>query len=171
MQRAEAKHPTRAVSSDHSVPSNLPLPHYSPQLIETRQGKDTPVECDKCLGEEGSAWLLGQSAQQYSCMAQLSMQEQGKEVKRSGQGEDVTCSPKPEDGILSVQMLLRLLVFWRFLTISGFGDLLIFVTLLTRLPAMRSYFPAGFLHNFFAGFVKWVWLVFAKGMFCICLNL
>ena len=111
MSRAEAEHPAQAVSSDRSVPSKLPPSHYSPLVIGTRQGKDTPVECDRCLGEEGSAWLLGQSAQQYSCMAQLSMQEQGKEVKRSGQGEDVTCSPKPEDGILSVQMLLRLLVF------------------------------------------------------------
>ena len=76
MSIAEAEHPAQAVSSDRSVPSNPPPSHYSPLVIGTRQGKDTPVECDRCLVDAGSAWLLGQSAQRYFCMTNSQQQEQ-----------------------------------------------------------------------------------------------
>ena len=59
--------------------------------------------------------------------------ERSKQVSKSGQGEDVTWSPEPEYGALPVEKLFRLLVFWWFLTTYGFGNLLIFVTLVTRL--------------------------------------
>ena len=65
-------------------------------------------------------------------MAQLSMREQGEEGKISvNQDQDLTCSPKPEDDVLAVQMLLRLLVCFVVLVTYGAGDLVAFVTLRT----------------------------------------
>jgi hypothetical protein len=46
-------------------------------------------------------------------------------------GEDLTCSPKPDDDVLAVKKLLRLLVGFVVLVIFGAGDLLIVVTILT----------------------------------------
>ena len=69
-------------------------------------------------------------------------------------GEDLTCSPKPDDDVLAVKKLLRLLVGFVVLVIFGAGDLLIVVTILTRLLTRDHIFPQDFFRTFSQDLLK-----------------